>query len=517
MCDARTSPRVVMLVDNDVRRDSRVQKTALSMADRGWEVFLLGTLPRGQRNIPARWRIGEARVRLIKVLARPRARRQLRAWLQNPLAYPTLRHARHREARVAGARADLLARRLGEAAQIGAGPVARTIHRVKWLPRRATNVLSAAWVARRSSLTKPRPRGGRVSVRSTRRREGAVPVWGLRWRHLLFRTPSWRRFDPHLLSLESAFGPVIDDLDPDLIHANDFRMLGPGARAKIRAAARGRAVSLVWDVHEYLPGVKPWSARPLWKEAQVAHEREYARYADEVVTVSEELGELLMKDHGLAREPSVVLNCPLASEAQIRENHPSVRDACGVSDSTPIMVYSGAAAPQRGLDTMIEAMPQLGGIVCALVVARPESPYVQALLTRARMLGVADRLRLLPYVPPDQVVGYLTSADVGVIPIQHFPNHEIALITKFFEYTHARLPIVVSDVRAMAAQVRETGQGEVFRADDVEDFIRAVKGVLADPQRYRDALEALNLEQHWTWEEQAGILDTVYRRALSKN
>ena len=61
-----------------------------------------------------------------------------------------------------------------------------------------------------------------------------------------------------------------------------------------------------------------------------------------------------------------------------------------------------------------------------------------------------------------------------MIPIQHWPNHEIALITKFFEYSHARLPLVVSDVRTMAETVRETGQGEVFEAEDVADFVRAV-------------------------------------------
>ena len=80
---------------------------------------------------------------------------------------------------------------------------------------------------------------------------------------------------------------------------------------------------------------------------------------------------------------------------------------------------------------------------------------------------------------------FLSGADAGVIPIRHFPNHEIALITKFFEYSHARLPIVVSDVKTMAETVRRTGQGEVFEADNLEDFVRAVRAVLADPESYR--------------------------------
>jgi glycogen(starch) synthase len=40
--------RIVMLVDNGVDGDSRVQKTARSAADHGWDVTLLGVSPTGR-------------------------------------------------------------------------------------------------------------------------------------------------------------------------------------------------------------------------------------------------------------------------------------------------------------------------------------------------------------------------------------------------------------------------------------------------------------------------------------
>jgi glycosyltransferase involved in cell wall biosynthesis len=113
------------------------------------------------------------------------------------------------------------------------------------------------------------------------------------------------------------------------------------------------------------------------------------------------------------------------------------------------------------------------------------------------------------------VVDYLSAADIGLIPIHHWPNHEIALITKFFEYSLARLPIVVSDVKTMAETVRSTGQGEVFRAQDVDDFARAVRAVLADPKRYRAVYDAPDSPlPGWTWEAQAAKLDAIYRELL---
>lgn len=316
--------------------------------------------------------------------------------------------------------------------------------------------------------------------------------------------------------MELAYGKVIDALEPDLIHANDFRMLGVGARAKLRAGARGRAVKLVWDAHEYLPGIKPWNPHPRWHVAQCAYEREFSQYADAVTTVSETLADMLVEGHGLRAKPDVVLNAP---EAEISAEHaaepvPDLRELCGIGADVPLTVYSGAAAPQRGLDIMVESLPQLPGTHVAFVVLKPTADYMNELAARAMELGVSDRIHVLPYVPHYQVAPFLASADVGVIPIHHWPNHEIALITKFFEYSHARLPFVVSDVKTMGEMVAQTGQGEVFKAEDVADYVRAVKAVLADPKKYRDVYDSEGLLDAWTWESQAEVLDAVYTRVL---
>jgi glycosyltransferase involved in cell wall biosynthesis len=323
---------------------------------------------------------------------------------------------------------------------------------------------------------------------------------------------AWRRLEPRLWDYELAFGPVVDTLKPDLIHAHDFRMIGVGARAAIRARAANRDVKLVWDVHEYTPGVSPGNNTVRWLPGHIAAEREYAGYADAVVTVSETLADMLVEDHGLTARPYVVLNAPNVKDLPADEDAPGpgIREVCGLGDDVPLLVYSGGAVVHRGLGEMVEALPELPGVHVAFVVPKVTDGYVQGLRTRAAELGVADRLHVLPFVPFWQVVSFLSTATVGVIPIHHWPNHEIALITKFFEYSHARLPIVVSDVRTMAEKVRETGQGEVFRAEDVADLVRAVRAVLADLPRYRAVYDQPGLLDNWTWERQAEVLDEVY-------
>jgi hypothetical protein len=68
----------------------------------------------------------------------------------------------------------------------------------------------------------------------------------------------------------------------------------------------------------------------------------------------------------------------------------------------------------------------------------------------------------------------------------------------------------------MAEAVRRTGQGEVFRAGDVKDFVRAVKVVLADPGRYRSAYDTPDLLEGWSWDAQVKVLDAVYSRLFAR-
>jgi glycosyltransferase involved in cell wall biosynthesis len=450
--------RVVMLVDNGVNGDSRVQKVARSAADAGWSVTLLGRSSDG----PGGWRLGEAEVRLVP--------------MPDPLARtPALRRA--------VLRLLLPRRRVAGPAAPGA-PAA---------PRRGAKAVLLA-LARRAY----RP-WDRLRTWFWLRVEG---------------DEAWRRLTPELLDFEAAYGPAIDALEPDIIHAHDFRMLGVGARAKSRAASAGRRVRLVWDAHEFLPGMRPWRDNARWLPAMRAHERAYAGHADAVVTVSEELARLLRAEHGLTESPAVVRNAPaLPSGPALPAEVPDLRAACGVDAGTPLIVYSGVALPQRGLTVMVEALPRLPGVHVALVVNEGGLTYVRAtLLPKAARLGVADRVHVAPYVPHEQVVRYLSAADAGVVPVQRYLNYEIALVTKFFEYSFARLPVVVSDVRTMADTVRSTGQGEVFRAGDVADYARAVRDVLADPARYRAAYDQPGLLDGWTWDAQAKVVEEMYTR-----
>ncbi|MEO3926549.1 glycosyltransferase family 4 protein [Micromonosporaceae bacterium B7E4] len=506
-----TRGRVVMLVDNGVHGDSRVQKTARSAAEAGWEVVLVGVLGRAEVD---RWQIGGAQVRLVPVRrSLGRHPTQFRRSLRRPLAYPSGYEAGYRIQRVKAWQAAMHERRIAlEAARMSGG---------SRLPEIATKAIQAPLRLFAKFLARwARFRAGELTRlrRNQQDPNALITKLSIRFWQKLLGPRSWRRLDPGLWEYELGFRTVIAELRPDLIHANDFRMLGVGVRAVRRARAEGRTVKLVWDAHEFVAGVMPREDNVRWLPAQVAHVEEYIRHADAVVTVSDTLAELLERTHRLPRRPHVVLNAPVGTPPATEPDGPApdLRQLCGVDARTPLLVYCGGVNPTRGVEIMIDTLPKLPDLHVALVTLSPSANNApsEELRTRAVQLGVADRVHLLSYVKHWQVPDFLSAADAGVIPIHHQPNHELALITKFLEYSHARLPIVVSDVRTMADTVRRTGQGEVFRAQDAEDYLRAVRNVLADPERYRAAYDRPGLLASWTWEAQAEILDEVYSALL---
>jgi glycosyltransferase involved in cell wall biosynthesis len=218
------------------------------------------------------------------------------------------------------------------------------------------------------------------------------------------------------------------------------------------------------------------------------------------------MSDLLIPHLEITKRPEIVANDPLFEGQTIATRN--LRADIGVGTDVPLMVYSGAVAPQRGVQTAAAALADLPG-VHLVVIANPKNQTVIDL--QAKYAKFADRFHIVPYVPNEELVSYLSTATIGLIPLLHKQNHEISLITKFGEYMQARLPMIVSDVRTMAAEVRRLGNGEVFIAENVADFVRAAKLVLDNPSKYTSVYTDEILQER-SWERQAENLVRIYNQ-----
>ncbi|MFI0721388.1 glycosyltransferase [Streptomyces sp. NPDC021224] len=491
----RRSVRLAVVTSGGVDGDSRALRVAAAARGAGYHVTLVGQAPATVR-LPG---VEVRQVTVPGVLGNHRVRRP-RPGLRWPLAYRSAGAYDHRTVRLAAARQMLMTR----AAELV------VVHRPLPLLALARCGHTVAWVRYgvRAGWTRMRAAQYVAAVRRRRSPDARLDNLMTDVARLVLGRRAWRRLDPSLLDEEVAYGPVLDSVRPHLIHALGHRALGVAIRAALRAEGSGHRIEVVWDA----PSRTPAASRRA-NVAADAHERTFAGEADGVVTVGQGLARELRARHRLAATPAVVRNAPPLAEGPAA--HPSgVRDRCRLAADVPLLVHTGPVAPDRGHAIVVEALPKLYDLHAAFVVPDPEHPALAPLLDRAAQLGVHGRLHVLPYVPVAEIPAFLATADIGVLPVHKLPHHQPVLATRYFEYAHARLPVVVSDVRAMAAATLELGNGEVFRSGDTADFVRAVGAVLTNPRRYRKAYDRVDVLREWSWQTESAPLLDLYARLL---
>ncbi len=498
---------VVMVVANPVHHDARVRKSAASAARAGYRVTVLGVAPEGAAPVE---QLDGFELRNITVTPHVqdllRARRVRRRRLLVPLAFHDRDEAvaAVRLRNVADQQTESLAGRAA-AARAGGRPD-------RLLEGQVALRRSVGRLRRRVVYARNRLRHLAESPRLLR-----VGPFG-RVQQVMLHTRwfgGWRRQLPEQYDLEATFGHELDQLDADLVHAHDVHLLGVAARAVDRARLRGRATRLVYDAHEFVPGLTRYGPERIRGWASI--EEEYAGRADAVITVSEPIAELLASRLGLPERPAVVLNTPVLGQ-HAHGPVPDLRALAGVGADEPLAVYSGNIGPDRGVVELVDVLALVPGLHAVIVTnAGPENRFVAGLVEAAGRAGTAERLHFVPYVATSQLVAFLSAATVGVHGLSQGPvNHELALPNKFFDYLHAGLPVVTSGVATMARLTRELGVGEVWTAGDAQSLAAALNRVLADPQRYRDAAMDPGVRERFSWQRQEKVLLGVYARLLDR-
>ncbi|MDR1798963.1 MAG: glycosyltransferase family 4 protein [Bifidobacteriaceae bacterium] len=502
----KTPPRIVLMPGNNALIDARVMKNLRAAAALGYDAIALG-ISRGESIHDEVLPTG-GRVIVQPITLRDEARKQFPAWR---FSYDRT------ERSIARAYVKYLVGEVNRDAQRAARDATRQPTITGPHPRRPGPL---ATQRRRLHALVMRVIVKARSLRADReiKRDAMDPVKLEAWRRrrfaLLRLTPwraRWRAYLPKAVDEMIDIGPRLDELEPDIVHVHDVYLMAAAARYAQRAHARGHPVRLVYDAHEFVAGLT--HVPPKRVVAYSRMEREFIGDFDRVVTVSDSLADLLVQAHHLARRPDVVLNAPILDTTTPQV--PSVRQAAGVAPGVPLLVYSGVVNPARGVGTAVEALPLLEGAHLALIVNN-RGTAVRHLEQVAAGLGVADRLHLVPFVPHDQVVRYMASADVGLSPLSHAVNHDVALTNKFCEYIEAGLAVVTSDTPEQARLVRELDLGEVFVADDAADLARAVRLALERRVEIGRRIQGDSALLHrFSWAAQAEVLARVYADELA--
>ena len=189
----------------------------------------------------------------------------------------------------------------------------------------------------------------------------------------------------------------------------------------------------------------------------------------------------------------------------------------GIPADLPIALMQGAYMDRdRGAAQAVAALPEMKDVRLVLVGAGVEWDEACARVDDPQFEG---RLHCIPKLPFERLRRLTASADVGLSLDQGgHGNYEMSLPNKLFDFMHARLPMVVTARKEVAAIVRAHGLGEVVNEPTPEAIRDAVQAVLSQPREsWQSSLAAASEAFHWGVDEPQILkaLDTCLKAHLS--
>lgn len=261
--------------------------------------------------------------------------------------------------------------------------------------------------------------------------------------------------------------------------------------------------SYIYDAHDY------YSLENTGK-LSILIESLCIKNAELVVTVSAGVAQL-MKD-GFNCEPFIVRNCyDSRLDTGLQQD---LRGILGLSKDDFLLVTVGQAKDGMAVAEALQALKDMPSNIHLAFVGKNTHDYA-GILQRYQL---KSRVHLVPPVPSNQVVPFISTADASII--LYYPrtsNYEYCLPNGFFQSITARLPLIYSALPEIKRIAEQYDIGIPINPQSFEE-IRSAVTRLMNVQGLKDSLKA-NLTRasiELSWEREENILRDLLRRALKE-
>lgn len=283
-------------------------------------------------------------------------------------------------------------------------------------------------------------------------------------------------------------------------------------------AARRLGVPFVYEVRglwELFFGL----GKPGWKESErflLAKRLETlaARSADAVFTLTRQLAEQLQERNVPASRIRLLPNGgdPALHRSVARDR--GLVAELGLDPSVLTIGYAGALKSYEGLDDLLEAMAQLRGAgrrVQAVIVG--DGDQIESLRARSAELGLDDAVRFTGRLAPAAAHAQLRSTDIAVLPRKRTEVGDIVSPLKPFEIMALEMPLVMSNVAALADIAEESGDAALLHEpSDAGSLAAQIARLMDEPDLRRDlgARGREFVEKKRSWAQIAGTMTAAY-------
>ena len=284
----------------------------------------------------------------------------------------------------------------------------------------------------------------------------------------------------------------------DIILANDLDTLLP---AFLIARAKGK--ELIYDSHEYFTEAEGLTNRPLPKRVWLTIERFVFPKLKHVITVNETIAGIYRALYN--RPVHVVRNVPVLRNEVVTAS----RSEVGLPTDKRIILLQGAYIdPDRGGLELAQSMEFVEGALLLIIGSGRDLENIKRAVEERKL---HDRVRFIAKLPFVELQRYTAVADVGVsLDKPLHLNYAYSLPNKLFDYIHAGLPVLVSDLPELRRVVDTYKIGMVVSRVEPEEIASSLKQMFDSGKLESWRKNALMAAQELNWQNEQKVIRKVY-------
>lgn len=269
-------------------------------------------------------------------------------------------------------------------------------------------------------------------------------------------------------------------------------------------AHKFKSVPVIYDSHEYYTETPELVNRRVVQGIWERIEGLIFPKLNDIITVNDSIAHLYEQKYG--KKVHVVRNIPSGKASKTRVS----RQELGLPEDKKIVILQGAGLNiQRGAEEAIAAMKYLEHTV--LLIAG-SGDVIETLKSISTQPGIINKVIFKDKMPYHQLMSYTANADLGLtLDKDTNLNYRYSLPNKLFDYIHARIPILASDLPQIARIVRKYNIGRITDSHHPEKLALLMEEMLnneAEQIQWQQGLARASVEL--TWENEEKILQEIY-------
>lgn len=274
----------------------------------------------------------------------------------------------------------------------------------------------------------------------------------------------------------------------DVYVSNDLDTLWPNY-----LVAKWRKKPLVYDAHEIFTEVPELVGRKFKQNTWKRLERRLFPKLKHVFTVNDSIAEWYENEYGV--RPKVVRNIPSRNNPVRKLTRKEVH----LPEDKKIVLLQGAGINiHRGAEEAVEAMQYLDNAVLLIIGGGDVLPLLKEMAAKEHTEG---KIIFVGKLPPEELRAWTRLADLGLtLDKDTNINYRFSLPNKIFDYIHAGIPVLASDLVEVKKIVEEYKVGRVSPDHDPKKIAALIREMFDSPEypawkaNTEKAAKALNRE-----------------------